>query len=175
MIEGGPNRGVMGINRKGLHYAGSWEPKPAAHSFCNLASLIDDQLETKSFDARLEMQGGENSTQSRNTDSSRLRTYTLCEKATGSAVVVYWLAVPMQTEFHTEKVRINLAGKPIDNPVLVDLLDGRVYEVAQIERDDQTLFEGCLWPIRLLYCAVVICWKLLRVTKRVGATRRLAA
>ena len=32
MLEGGPNRGQMGTNRKGLYWYGSWERKPAAHA-----------------------------------------------------------------------------------------------------------------------------------------------
>ena len=74
--------------------------------------------------------------------SDHIRTYTLKEKATGSPMVVYWLAVPMQTDFTAGKVQITLPGKPIDNPVLVDLLDGRVYAVNPIEHECRMVFEG---------------------------------
>lgn len=74
--------------------------------------------------------------------SNHIRTYTLKEKATDSPVVVYWLAVPMQTDFTAGKVQITLPGKPIDKPVLVDLLDGRVYAVDPIEHERRIVFEG---------------------------------
>jgi len=74
--------------------------------------------------------------------SDHIRTYTLKEKATDSPVVVYWLAVPMQTDFTAGKVQITLLGKPIDKPVLVDLLDGRVYAVDPIKHEGRMVFEG---------------------------------
>jgi len=143
LLEAGPDKGIMGINRKGLHYAGSWEPKPAAYAFRHLASVIDDRLEPKPLDVGLELLGGTNATRILGvTNPAQVRTYTLRETATGSPVVVYWLAVPMQTDFTAGKIRINLAGKPIDQPVLVDLLDGRVYEVVPVERAGRAVFAG---------------------------------
>ncbi|MBN2375271.1 MAG: hypothetical protein JXD22_02630 [Sedimentisphaerales bacterium] len=74
--------------------------------------------------------------------SDPIRTYTLKEKTTDSPVVVYWLAVPMQTDFTAGKVQILLSGKPIDEPVLVDLLDGCVYVIDPIEHEHRMVFEG---------------------------------
>lgn len=149
IFEAGPRRGQMATNRKGLHYAGSWEPKHAAYAFRNLASLIDDRLEP--IDA-IGNAGPNKPTQAAfkiveagsfgDARPETIRSYALAEKTTGATVLVYWLAVPMQTESAAGRIRISLPGDAILQPVLVDLLDGRVYAVNAVEREGQTVFEG---------------------------------
>lgn len=140
LIEAGPNRGKQGINRKGLYFAQSWEPKPAAYAFQNLASLIDDRLTPKPVPTAIQILdpgplAGAN--------AESVHVYTWTEKQTGSPVIAYWLAVPMQTESAAGKVRITLSEAAIPQPVLVDLLDGRVYSVEPVIRNvGGTVFEN---------------------------------
>ena len=68
--------------------------------------------------------------------------YTLKEKKSGEPVVVYWLAVPMETDFETEKATIYLTGESIEQPVIVDLLDGCVYEVNPVKSNGRTIYEN---------------------------------
>ncbi len=136
VFEAGPRRGQMATNRKGLHYAGSWEPKHAAYAYRNLAGLIDDRLEPKPARAVFEIiESGSFA----GVPSEKIRTYTLADKKTGSPVVVYWLGVPMQTEAKAAKVKLTLPAQRLDQPVLVDLLDGRVYKLPTPVKDDATM------------------------------------
>lgn len=139
LLEAGPDRGKMGINRKGLHFAGSWEPKPAAHAFRNLASLIDDRLEPKPVDCGPEIVSADTAA---GATSDRIRTYSLADRATGSPVVVYWLAVPIETQSAVGRIRLSPPGESIQQPVLVDLLDGRCYAVEGVQGERRTVFEG---------------------------------
>ncbi|MEN8226806.1 MAG: cellulase family glycosylhydrolase [Bacteroidota bacterium] len=135
LLELGPDKGKMGINRKGLHYFGSWEPKPAAFAFQNLAGLVDNRMVQEPYDVSMEIVSPGSTLSLDN-----IRTYTLKDRLSGSPVVVYWLAVPMVTDFTAQTVRITLPEETIDQPVLVDLLDGRVYEVP-VNHEGSALFE----------------------------------
>jgi len=105
LFEAGPRRGQMATNRKGLHYAGSWEPKHAAHAFRNLTGLFDDRLESKPAQAAFQIvQSGSFP----DVPPEKIRTYTLAEKKTGSTVLVYWLGVAMQTDAVPAKVKLTL-------------------------------------------------------------------
>jgi hypothetical protein len=133
LLEAGPDRGKLGINRKGLYFAGSWEPKPAAYAFQNLATVIDHRLEpgpikmtTQILDAG-SLAGA---------SADGVHAYTLKDRQSGSPVIVYWLAVPMQTESPVAKARIALPEAALAQPVLVDLLDGRVYSVKSLDHGD---------------------------------------
>ena len=60
--------------------------------------------------------------------SENIRTLTFIDTNTRLPVVVYWLPVAMQTEMKPASIRLTLTADPLLNePVLVDLLDGRVY------------------------------------------------
>ena len=135
----GAKEGTLAVNRKGLYHWKSWEPKPAAHAFRHLSSLIDDRLEPKPVDVALKITDYRNGKIS----SGHIRTYTLSERESGSPAVVYWLGVPMQTKFEAGKIQISPPkGTTIPDPVLVDLLDGRVYAVDAVQHEGRTVFEG---------------------------------
>lgn len=126
-LEGGPNRGEMGVNRKGLFAADSWTPKPAACAYRNLAGLIDERFDPKPTSIAIELIDSGSFGQVR---SENISTYMLQEKTTGSPLVVYWLSVPMQTEVVPGKITLSMEDRDLKNPVLVDLLNGRVYRSA---------------------------------------------
>lgn len=130
-LDGGPDAGQMGINYKGLYRSGSWEPKSAADAYCNLASLIDDRLEPEPVQTTFQIVESGSFT---GIQADMIRTYTLVDKETGSALVAYWLPTPMETDVQAAKINLSLAADIVpDRPVLVDLLDGSVYKLETTE------------------------------------------
>jgi len=128
MLEGGPNRGRMGINRKGLYWYGSWERKPAAHAVAHLSSLLDDRWEPapSAQPIRFEITATGTLTTAK---AELIKRYPLKHKLSGQPALVYWLGVPMATRFQPARVTLTWPGVQIAQPVLVDLLDGEVYAV----------------------------------------------
>lgn len=139
MLEGGPDRGQMGINRKGLYWYGSWERKPAAHAVAHLSSLLDDRFEplAAAQQARFEITASGSLTAAK---TELLKTFPLKHKASGRPALVYWLGVPMASRFPPARVTLNWTGAELGQPVLVDLLDGRVYTVPYEIRPGQLRF-----------------------------------
>jgi hypothetical protein len=134
-IELGPDAGKMGVNRKGLFANNTWKPKMSAYAFRNLSSLINNQLEAVKFDVSVEMASPKPSI------SDSIRTYTMKEKTTGSPVILYWFGVNIQTDFTTLSVNVNLQNETIDNPVIVDLLSGKIYDIS-VGKKGQKIFKG---------------------------------
>ena len=104
-LEGGPDRGKLGINRKGLYAAGSWKPKPAAYAYRYLAALVHDRLTIKPLVLHFQVLG--NGTLG-TIASENIRTLTFIDTNTRLPVVVYWLPVAMQTEMKPASIRLPL-------------------------------------------------------------------
>jgi len=66
----------------------------------------------------------------------------LRHKVSGQPALVYWLGVPMATRFQPASVTLTWPGDELMQPVLVDLLDGGVYELPQEARPRQLRFEN---------------------------------
>jgi hypothetical protein len=129
-LEAGPDKGKMGINRKGLYRHGSWECKPAADAFAHLSSLLDNRFELAPAAPTPRLEIIANGSQ----QPPKLETIKTCllrHKPSGQPALVYWLAVPMQTKFQPARVTVTLPGAVIKQPVLVDLLDGNVYALPR--------------------------------------------
>jgi hypothetical protein len=138
-LEGGPDCGKMGINRKGLFATESWRPKAAAHAYRHLASLIDDRLRFTSSALHWEQIKSDSL---KTLPSDRIRSLTAVDKS-GRPLIVYWLAVPMQTKSPPGAVRLRVPNDAAPkNPVLVDLLDGRIYAVKTLCNADTMTFEN---------------------------------
>ncbi|MCX6910069.1 MAG: hypothetical protein NTY01_18780 [Verrucomicrobia bacterium] len=129
-LEAGPDKGKMGINRKGLYWHGSWERKPAADAFAHLSSLLNDRFEfapaapPPSFEITANGSLAEPKTET-------IKTCLLKHKPSGQPALVYWLGVPMETKFRPARVTVTMPGAAIKQPVLVDLLDGNVYALPR--------------------------------------------
>ncbi len=125
-IEAGPDNGKMGVNRKGLYRYGSWERKPAADAFAHLSSLLDNRFEVVSNASSPGVEivvGGSPPP----TKTEAITTCLWTHKPSGQPALVYWLGVPMETKFQPARVTLTMPGAAIQQPVLVDLLDGCVY------------------------------------------------
>jgi len=141
ILEGGPDKGKMGINRKGLFYGGSWERKPAAHAFSNLAGLLDDRFQPKSLRTELSVTEPGSFGQIK---PEALRILTLADMYTHAPAIVYWLGVPMQTDAKGGKAKLAVAVRNIHQPILIDLLDGHVYESPPFEKTGDTIMFASL-------------------------------
>lgn len=115
ILEGGPQRGKMGVNRKGLYAAESWAAKPAAYAYAHLAGLLDERLELKTPAALAQ--------------TSAIRTLEFGRKGRKAELLVYWRPAAIQSGRQLARTGEMPAVPPLDHPVLVDLLDGRVYEL----------------------------------------------
>lgn len=141
MLEGGPDRGQMGINRKGLYWYGSWERKPAAHAVAHLSSLLDDRFEPLAAT----QQPGFEITAAGSLAAAKtelIRTYELKHKASGQPALVVWLGVPMAAKFQPARATLTWPGAELAQPVLVDLLDGGVYALPHEIRSGQFRIEN---------------------------------
>lgn len=128
-LEAGPDKGKMGINRKGLYRHGSWERKPAADAFAHLSSLLDNRFELASNTPppRFEIAANGSLTAPR---TEMVKTCLFRHKPAGQPALVYWLGVPMETKFRPARVTVTMATAAPEQPVLVDLLDGHVYALS---------------------------------------------
>ena len=139
-LEAGPDKGRMGINRKGLYRHGSWDRKPAADAFAHLSSLLDNRFEPAP-DAPppgFEITANGSPTAPK---TETIKTCLLKHKPSGQPAIVYWLGVPMETKFRPARVTVTMPDASIQQPVLVDLLDGNVYALPRDAQSGQTKFE----------------------------------
>lgn len=152
MLESGPNRGQMGINRKGLYWYGSWERKPAAHAVAHLSSLLDDHFESVAAapPVRFEITAPGSLAAPK---PELIKTYRLKHKTSGRPALVYWLGVPMATNFQPARVTLTWPRDELAQPVLVDLLDGGVYATPHEVRAGQL----CLENLPLADSPLVLC------------------
>jgi hypothetical protein len=152
LLEFGPDKGKMGINRKGLYRHGSWERKPAAHAFAHLSSLLDNRFELASNAPPPSFEITANGSLT-SPKTETIKTCLLKHNPSGQPALVYWLGVPMQTKLQPARVTVTLPGAAITQPVLVDLLDGCAYAVPQQSQDGQMKFEN----IPLADAPLVLC------------------
>jgi hypothetical protein len=140
LLEGGPKRGEMGINRKGLYGHGSWERKPAAHALAHLSTLLDNRFESAvtTQPVHFEITAPGSMTEA---GTEQIRTYRLNHKGSAQPALVYWLSAPMTTRCDPARVTLTWPGAKLTQPVLVDLLDGSVFAVPQETRPGLLRFE----------------------------------
>jgi hypothetical protein len=140
-LEAGPDKGRMGINRKGLYRHGSWERKPAADAFANLSSLLDDRFEfaPDALPPVFAITGNDLPSAPK---TEAIKACLLKHKPGGQPAFVYWWGVPMETAFRPARVTVSLPGVAIEQPVLVDLLDGNVYALSCAVQSGRMKFEN---------------------------------
>ena len=133
----GPKHGKMATNRKGLYRWKSWQPKLAAHAFRHLAGLIDNRLEPKPLDVTINVTDNGSF---KPIKPESVRTFTLVDKSTGAPMILYWLPVAIQTAVRPATISMRIDSGKMREPVLVDLLDGRVYDLsAKITTDGKSI------------------------------------
>ncbi|MEM2027704.1 MAG: cellulase family glycosylhydrolase [Candidatus Bathyarchaeia archaeon] len=130
--------GKEGVNTKGLLRFGLWQPKPAYFSYQNLIGLIDN-----SFSSSTSL-----SPVFKVTDQGVFhglipkKIMTFIRWKQDQELLAYWLPWRPQEIIKHAKVNVCLEGSgKIDEPILIDLLDGSVYEVDKyLERENKMEF-----------------------------------
>ena len=114
-----------GPNSKGLLNLNTWTPKDAYHTVAYFTSIFDSRFDTpKTAGTTFTIAKPGSFTGS---TASSIRVVT-AGGAQGD-VVTYWLPVGMKDTITAAQVRLTLSNANITDPVLVDLLDGRVFNI----------------------------------------------
>ena len=97
--------------------------KKAYYAIQNAVSVFNDALEciSPATTSTIEIEGAE-----------KTAIYDWKDKATKTPVVLFWDAsdIPQNTDF-TKPAKVTVKGKPVNNPVWVDVLTGNVYKITE--------------------------------------------
>lgn len=113
--------------QKGLFRYGTWEPKPAARAFANLASLVDENFEVVSDDENLVAGLTDHLPAELKKD---FHWVTARDRLSASTVIFYWLAAPPDRPVKPFAVNVAARSLVASEPILLDLIDGNVYELG---------------------------------------------
>jgi hypothetical protein len=132
---------VVGVNEKCLLENPTLEPKPGFAAYQNLCALIDDRYKPFGIKNKVLVQDegvfyGIGSEDDAFPSIPLVASYRT-EK--GRSLVAYWLPWHPQEMIRPATVRIELKGLAINDPVLVDPLDGKVYKLTQPLNENGTL------------------------------------
>lgn len=133
--------GQGGINTKGLLRFGSWQPKPAYFAYQNLTGIIDSSFIPTTQSAMFKIVKivdygifyGLRVEKVKVVEFSKL----------GDVLLAYWLTWRPQEIINPAKVNISLEGSiRIEEPVLIDLLNGAVYDVNYTTKNNKQEFQN---------------------------------
>lgn len=127
------------VNAKGLLFYGSWEPKVGYRAMQNLTSIFDETLMTpKTVTARFDIKDegsftgikGENARVDEpfSGPKSPIPIQTIGIAGTAGDAVVYYIPWRMTEYVKPAKTDIRFKNISIDDPVVVDLMTGKIYE-----------------------------------------------
>jgi hypothetical protein len=129
---------VSGGNKKSLLYPDTRAPKPGLISLGYCASIFDNRFETlrkvetafRIVDAGIFYGALGAVPKERLTDPGRapLQIQVVAAGGPSGDAVAYWLPWRMQELIHPAKAELKLSGARIQDPVVVNLLDGDVYQ-----------------------------------------------
>jgi len=123
-------------NTKGLLRFGSWQPKPAYFSYQNLTSLVDNRLAPVKVPTEFRiLDHGD-------FYGARPETihFTSFSSLDGQKLFFYWLPWRAQENVGQARLALRLKNAGFNDPVLVDLLDGVVYEISYVKEEESTHF-----------------------------------
>jgi len=140
-ILGYPERGGSrvhnnGINQKCILFRETQEPKPAFYAYQNLCAAMDDRYKVFKVDYEFDVvdQGdfyGIGEHEDAYPSVPLLASY---KTEDGKPFVAYWLPWnPQENIVNTAQVALTVDDLKFDNPVLVDLLTGDVYQLSNFE------------------------------------------
>ena len=128
---------TWGVNEKCLLSNPDLVPKPAYFAFQNLCAVMDDRYRIKAVDHTLEVldQGMFYGIGPEDDAFPSVPLVAGFITTAGSHLVAYWLPWHPQ-EYTPEPARIKLALSDFrfDNPVRIDLLSGKVYQIENLEK-----------------------------------------
>lgn len=122
-------------NRKGLLKLHTHKPKPAYFVLQHLTSALQGKLKTDSL-AKMQFEITDyGSFAGIRTQDIYQATFT---RAKGGNIAAYWLPVRMQEKTLPAQIQLTLKNIEFQEPLFLDLLDGKVYE-PQLEKQENTL------------------------------------
>ncbi len=160
-ILGYPDRGgsrvrKVGVNEKSLLHQPSKKPKPGFYAYQNLASVLDGRYRPTERAAkvaiRVEDEGDFSGISHGDDVFPSVPIVASFETSEGRELLAYWLPWKMQEHIaNPATVTLHAAGVVFDEPVLVNPLSGRVYEITNARREQGgTVFTGLPmgdWPL----------------------------
>jgi len=142
------------VNAKGLLRYGTWEPKPGYRALQHITSVFDQRLtEPKTVEAVFEFEdegsfygaAGENLNRDDTPYSSAKSPYPIQVvglTGSGGDAVVYYTPWRMQEYVKPAKVNIRIKNVSIQDPVVVDLLTGQVYQAETSTQGNELTIKG---------------------------------
>ena len=141
------------VNAKGLLYYGTWQPKAGFHAMQNLTSIFDETLMTpRTVTAKFDIEDegsftgikGENARDDKPFDGAKSPIPIQVIGLTGSAgdAIVYYTPWRMTQYIKPAKVNIRFKNISIKNPVVADLLTGKIYKAKTSTKGKDLIVEG---------------------------------
>ncbi len=142
------------VNAKGLLVYDTWEPKAGFRALQHITSVFDQRLmETKTVEAVFEFEdegsfsgvAGENLHRDEEPYAGAKAPYPIQVvglTGSGGDAVAYYTPWRMQEYVKPAKVNIRLKNVSIQDPVVVDLLTGQVYEAETSTRGNELMIKG---------------------------------
>jgi len=151
-ILGFPERGGarvrgVGVNEKAILYNPSFQPKPAYYAYQNICALLDNRYQPITIKANLEVkdQGDFYGIAYGDDAFPSVPILAPFKATTGDQYLLfYWLPWTAQENvINYAQVDIQIDEIPLQEPILVDLLTGRVYDIEKIQGEgNQLAFTG---------------------------------
>ncbi|MGC1204982.1 MAG: hypothetical protein WA839_08865 [Flavobacteriaceae bacterium] len=143
--RGGSRVKTKGVNEKCILSNPDLEPKPAYFTYQNLCALMDDSYKIFRTNHRLEVKN-EGIFYGIGEEDDAFPSVPLIasfKTAEDKHLIAYWLPWNAQEYLPTlAKISLKIQQVNFENPVLVDLLNGKVYELNRFQNEpDQVSFE----------------------------------
>lgn len=128
-----PDGKANGVNTKGLISYGDWKPKPAYRACQNIAAVIDGRYSLAEMTATYKVvdAGGFSGLGSDDRRYPMTPVFAKLKTAQGKPLVAYWMPWQPQEVVRPAVIDLAVTGAEWKDPVLVDLLDGKVYQIGR--------------------------------------------
>lgn len=141
------------VNAKGLLVYGTWKPKAGYHALQHLTSLFDQRLmKPKTVTAAFEVEDegsfagikGENKRDEEPFKGAKspMPIQVIGLTGSGGDALVYYTPWRMQQYIKPAKVNIRIQNISIKDPVVADLLTGKIYKARTSTRGRELMIEG---------------------------------
>ena len=141
-ILGFPERGgfrvkEVGVNEKCLLSNPSLEPKPAYYAYRNLCSIMDSKYKPVELKSNIDVKDPGIFYGIGNEDDAfpSVPLVAKFKNKNNSYLISYWLPWHPQELIEYASIDLRLVGVNFINPVLIDLIDGKVYDLDNYKND----------------------------------------
>jgi len=135
----------VGVNEKCLLANPSLEPKPAFYAYQNLCALIDSKYKPVEFNFKVDIKNPGIFYGIGKEDDAfpSIPLVAKFKNENNRYLISYWLPWYPQELIKYASIDLELLGVEFTNPVLIDLLDGKVYEISDYDKGkDGTILYG---------------------------------